>query len=277
MKWIGLILASAAVFLLTTACYLLLIRTYVAPDLWFNPAAWENTGVFGDTFGGLTAFFSALASGGVVYSLIQQQKVIDRQEKEIKDNKELALEQKTLIASQAFDSAFYNMLAIFNSMKAAIYLAVGFDTKNQFQRYHDNNLGPNTALRNRSTLDDLKKAYNFQGAYSHVLNDEVNSTFGQYLTSFECMVELIIEQSPFRERHLRYFFGQVTNLEKIILLYHYHLGEGSKPKYFDDIYVLLFRSLRESPNEVWSTHAGHFQGMLPQNGDRNFDDVSQSK
>lgn len=100
------------------------------------------------------------------------------------------------------------------------------------------------------------------------MEDETNRNFAQYLTSFECLVELIINESNQPPRHLKYFFGQITDLEKIVLMYHFHLGK--EPKYFDQYYVLLFRSLRESPNQVYSPHTGHFKGMLPHFEDRNF-------
>jgi Putative phage abortive infection protein len=57
---------------ITGYTYFWILTSYVAPDLGFNPSAWSNTGVFGDTFGGFTAFFSALAFAGVIYSLYEQ-------------------------------------------------------------------------------------------------------------------------------------------------------------------------------------------------------------
>lgn len=69
MKRQILIISSLIIFIiLSFASYYFLIRHYVPK--------WSTRGQIGDTFGFLNALFSAVAFGGVIYTIIQQGEII---------------------------------------------------------------------------------------------------------------------------------------------------------------------------------------------------------
>lgn len=74
-------------------------------------------GTFGDMFGMVNALFTGLAFAGVVYTLLQQNTLIDQQQKSIEIQKEeLALtrqefhDQTNTFRQQSFESTFFNLL-----------------------------------------------------------------------------------------------------------------------------------------------------------------------
>jgi hypothetical protein len=250
MKPIKFFLFASLAIAVVSVLYVIGVRSVVVDN-------WSNYGVFGDTFGGLTAFFTALAFAGVVYSLVQQNSIVKRQEEEIERDRQLLIQQNNTIALQRFEGSFFNMLAIFNAMKSSIY------NENQFAVFHNNNIGRhNCKIRQAGTLQELRDAYNNEFDNQPALISSAKSVFGQYIASFEGIVEQIIDESPQKDRHLKFFFSQLTNLEKIVLLYHFNLG--STTKHFESIRNSLFRSLRDSPNEVYTPHFRFLKGMEDQ-------------
>lgn len=49
---------------------------------------WGQRGQFGDMFGTLNSFFTALAFAGVIYTVLQQNEMIKQNSKQLDDNKE---------------------------------------------------------------------------------------------------------------------------------------------------------------------------------------------
>ena len=85
------------------AAYIFLLRVFVGSD-------WSQTGVFGDSFGGLNAFFSALAFVAVIYSISQQNEVLKKQDEEIAANK-AALDQQIKTQNlDRFENTFFRIL-----------------------------------------------------------------------------------------------------------------------------------------------------------------------
>lgn len=83
-----------------------------------------NRGVFGDKFGFVNSLFSGLALGGVVYSILLQQKELSLQRKELSETREE-------FKDQNFQTTFFNILKtqrqIIDELTISIpYLAKGF-------------------------------------------------------------------------------------------------------------------------------------------------------
>lgn len=72
---------------------------------------WSDKGTFGDSWGMLTALFSALAFGGLLVTIFQQQTDLDLTKQEIKDT-------RTEMKDQQFENTFFKMLEIYNSILA---------------------------------------------------------------------------------------------------------------------------------------------------------------
>lgn len=91
----------------------------------FIKSDWENEdrGVFGDMFGAVNALFSGLAFAGIIYTIQMQRKELALQRDELvlqraeisKSTQELA-GQKDLMATQQFDSTFFNLINLHNKV-----------------------------------------------------------------------------------------------------------------------------------------------------------------
>lgn len=83
--------------LLTIAVTLVLFVAYFFIVLWKLPD-WAQRGQFGDMFGTLNSFFTALAFIGVFYTLLQQNEIIKQNSKQLTNSK---LEFETQLKIQA--------------------------------------------------------------------------------------------------------------------------------------------------------------------------------
>lgn len=79
-----------------------------------------NAGVFGDSFGILTSLFSAMAFGGVAFTLALQRDALQIQKKELEEQKaDLAINRKE-IYKQGFESTFFQMIKLHNQILSDI-------------------------------------------------------------------------------------------------------------------------------------------------------------
>lgn len=83
-------------------------------------------GTFGDSFGFLTALFSALAFGALVITLWQQQEELELTREELKKSANALLEQSKNLQQQNFENTFFNMLNLHNDIadEASKYLNI---------------------------------------------------------------------------------------------------------------------------------------------------------
>src|SRR5262249_20370303 len=119
-------------------------------------------------------------------------------------------------------------------------------------------LGSESVMRGVNNLDGMKNLYN-QGFPSFHMS--ASAIFSQYLNSLETMIDLILTQkktTKARKKYFKIFFGQLTNLERIVLLYHFNLG--AKPKNYDEFKHHLFEPLK-NVNEVYTPHSKILDGI----------------
>lgn len=93
------------------------------------PSTAEESGQFGDMFGGITALFSGLAFAGLIFTLFVQKKELQYQREELshlvneqretkvhlKDQADHLKSQSDFIEKQIFENTFFQMLQTFNS------------------------------------------------------------------------------------------------------------------------------------------------------------------
>ncbi len=77
---------------------------------------WDHRGQLGDLFGAVNALFSGLAFGGIIYTIFLQQKEMKTQSEEFKaqgvefkKQSDAFVKQNNLLATQSFESTFFNM------------------------------------------------------------------------------------------------------------------------------------------------------------------------
>lgn len=110
--WLGLwgLLGCSLIALGLIVVYGLLVRRFFAD--------WSDSGPFGDSFGAITAFFTALAFAGLILTmLIQKQELkLQRQElallrQEQAGSREQLENQFNVMARQSFDNNFFNLMS----------------------------------------------------------------------------------------------------------------------------------------------------------------------
>ena len=85
-------------------------------QLFTNDSESFNRGIFGDSFGALTALFSGLGFAGLVYTILLQREQIDLQQAEINDTKAALNEDKKQRRIDSFDERFFKMLSFNNEL-----------------------------------------------------------------------------------------------------------------------------------------------------------------
>lgn len=104
MKEIKMIVIALAILCLVIYFYWLLLLG-ISPDLPFNPSAWSNTGVFGDSFGGLTAIFSGVTILLLLYTIYLQRA-------EIAESRTNFTSELDTSRRQRYESEFFSMIEI---------------------------------------------------------------------------------------------------------------------------------------------------------------------
>lgn len=84
----------------------------------------DKAGVFGDSFGVLTALFSGLAFAGIVFTILLQREELALQRKELKLTRNVLVNQVDVIKHQNFESTFFQMLRLHNDIVNSIDLRV---------------------------------------------------------------------------------------------------------------------------------------------------------
>lgn len=91
------------------------ILTYVS-GLTEGPARGE----FGDSYGGLTALFTALAFFGVILTARLQSRELGYQRKELEQTRAVMLQQTGTLKLQAFENTFFQMLKLLNDVRSEV-------------------------------------------------------------------------------------------------------------------------------------------------------------
>jgi len=117
------ILGSFVLIFIISCIYILFVGVSLNWD-------WKETGVFGDSFGGLTSIFTGLAFAGVIYSMLQQNKVIEEQERQIKEQETKSKEDKKERHKERFENTFFKLLDAKDNM---VIVLNGTDHRGYFQ------------------------------------------------------------------------------------------------------------------------------------------------
>jgi len=105
------------VFIPIVIAFAVLIVGWYGALVFFFFRDWKASGVFGDSFGALTSLVSALAFGGLIYTIILQRKDLELQRHELEltreemkgQKKQLALQRATM-ERQRFENTFFELL-----------------------------------------------------------------------------------------------------------------------------------------------------------------------
>lgn len=95
-----MIVSIIAIIVILYGCF-----AFYAFSIW-NTNSSESIGTYGDSFGTINALFSGLALGGIIYTIILQQK-------ELKETREIFL-------VQSFDTKFFKLIEIYINLKRQI-------------------------------------------------------------------------------------------------------------------------------------------------------------
>ena len=85
----------------------------------------DKAGVFGDSFGVLTALFSGLAFAGIVFTILLQREELQLQRQELRLTREELTRQHSTLKKQNFENTFFQMLRLHNDIVNAIDLSRG--------------------------------------------------------------------------------------------------------------------------------------------------------
>lgn len=213
----------------------------------------DKAGQFGDRFGATTSLFGGITIIGLLITIFLQRQEIQEGKKEFK-------QQNKTLKYQRFDNTFFNMITLHNQIVET--LPNGRRAFKAFITEHVNvmTFGP---LRSK---DDLQTEYRRSPVGKASMSVMVEDIFGQYINNLEMTVDIILttkKDPKNQDKYLNIYFAQLTNFERIVLLYHFNLSDrkviGDKEKW-DKFKGILFGPLKGS-NQVNSPHAAILDGV----------------
>ncbi len=192
--------------------------------LFWGLGNWADRGTFGDMFGLANALFSGLAFAGVIYAIMLQKKELSLQRDELQlTREELRGQKKELerqnvnLERQSFRATFFEMVRLHHEIIQQ--LDGGHSTKGR------------VALEwcYRELIKKVKSVANSRDlvSVSSELFRGLPGVWGVYLQNFAAIVRLTADQPEEKTRFLfrDLLFSQVTNQEKVLLLYYLHCDE----------------------------------------------------
>ncbi|HMJ67378.1 MAG TPA: putative phage abortive infection protein [Cyclobacteriaceae bacterium] len=254
MKWttIRFFLIAFILILGSIYLYMLVLRSALAPDLFFNITAWQTTGPFGDSFGLLTALFSALAFAGVIYSLLEQDKHIKEQDRHTQIDR---FEAKFFLILQAqreivgeFDlkrpNAQTKVREVYNKGRECFRDIYKNKFKNQLfdyytKKYPDKELSE-TVKEDIKTLRGLLTLDQVVAVYCDDLFDTYQDDLGHYFRHLYRIVRLIHKSDSIEKSE---YFGilraQLSAFELVNIFYNCLTDRGADFKPLIEQYGLL--------------------------------------
>ncbi|MGG7448778.1 putative phage abortive infection protein [Kosakonia oryzendophytica] len=246
-RWIALAILICCIYAVALFC--------LASN--FNKETMEKAGVFGDSFGALTSFFSALAFIGVVLTLYYQTQEFNRQKKDEEENR------KELI-KQGFENSFFQMLHLHNQIVDNISFHLEKDDKTVYGR---------VAIKEMQL--ELNEMFKAEEKRQHMTTHHIPEVFNQFYYKkgyqlahyfrflyniFRFLSESDIEN---KELYTRLARAQISNQELYILYYNAYTNRGENfKKYIAEFELMdnlptieLFRELDKNliPNAGFKT------------------------
>jgi hypothetical protein len=173
----------------------------------------NNKGLFGDSFGALTALFSALAFGALVVTLWQQQEDLELTREELKKSVEALQEQSASLQQQNFENTFFKMVDLHNQMTDEIY---DIFTKNIEWLYKkipfggETNISPRPSVRTNRSLNKYNSFY-----------DENEKQIGHYFRNLYQVLKFLDNAEIDNEQfYADIFRAQFSSTELAFLFFH---------------------------------------------------------
>ena len=218
----------------------------------------DEKGVFGDQFGAVNALFSGLAFSGVVYAILLQRYEVGLLQEELARTKDILDEQKKLAAEQltgqrkqAFETTFFNLLELFNSIVSGMDLksnnkpdVTGRDVFKTFvSRIYDTGRKLNPKHKEFFTLSDIPEPapmLDSEEAYKKFY-DQHHQELGHYFRMLYNIVKFVdnsdVADKKFYTNIVR---AQLSNDEVSVLFLNVLSEHGvEKMKPFVEKYTLL--------------------------------------
>ncbi|MEQ1584943.1 MAG: putative phage abortive infection protein [Cyclobacteriaceae bacterium] len=213
----------------------------------------DEAGQFGDRFGASTSLFGGITIIGLLITIFLQRQ-------EIHDGKKEFKQQNRTLKYQRFDNTFFNMITLHNQIIEN--LSAKRQSFSNFIKTYINEKEFTTL----TTLKDLQQEYKRTPMGGVSMNTMVEDNFGQYINNFEMIIDIILtsKSNPkVQDKYLKIYFAQLTNLERILLLYHFNLSDRKtkeNTKKWDKFKYLLFRPLIGS-NQIQTYHTTKLDGV----------------
>lgn len=216
--WFILLCALIPISVIAYGCILLYLTWPV------DVASIANAGVFGDSFGVLTSFFSALAFLGVVLTLSYQREEFKLQKMELQENRKE-------IEKQGFENSFFQMLKLHNDILNSLSRQrrvngnnVNYEGRVVIKQMHEYLI---SLLRERAMYRDMN-LNELQNAYAEFYHREgyLLAHYFRFLYNiFKFISESKIENKILYARLAR---AQISNHELCIIYYNALSERGSK-------------------------------------------------
>lgn len=209
---LGLIIVIVALFYFGAGAY-----------MWFhyfrtNPSF---AGTFGDMFGGITSFFSAVTVVLVFYASRLQKQELDATRQEF-------IEQNETTSLQRFETTFFNLLQLYNQIKKEVSFSPGTAVKLSLHE------GSPTRYEGARAFDLLNRYWN-----KRFKTDKYQT---QYTGGNKVFFEMQYNDGLDRDMEIPHYYSHVMNTFIFIM-------EGGLSKKQTDFYAKIFTTLL-SPVEV---------------------------
>lgn len=212
-----------------------------------------EAGQFGDRFGATTSLFSGITIIGLLITIFLQRQEISEGKKEFK-------QQNRTLKYQRFDNTFFNMITLHNQIVETLP-----SRRESFTIFISKYINSAT-FSPLTTLDELKAEYNKVPMASVSMNTMVEDLFGHYINNLEMMIDIILDSKSnpkVQSKYLKIYFSQLTNLERILLFYHFNLSDRKTMENaikWEKFKHLLFGPLKGS-NQIQTVHTRILDGV----------------
>lgn len=223
----GRLAQTFATFLLGLAIIAMLLTPHLVA-WWSGGKSFAELGAFGDQFGVATAFFSALAFLGIIGTLLLQIVQLDMQQKELRETKNAAAEQKIEIVAQAdarqiqmFENVFFNLLSLQHEIVGGIRLQMAgnwYEGRSALIKLTDQF---RVLIRVQSRREDsANRLGNIQKHYDNQRRIHVMNDIDHYFQNiFEIMIFITNSNIENIERYSRLLRSQFSHQELVLIYY----------------------------------------------------------
>jgi hypothetical protein len=198
--------------------YGLLISFIVVITIWLGSLYWifypqwsaekdHVMGTLGDSFGILNTLFSGLAFAGLVYTIYLQKK-------ELKETRDVFIEQSKIFQQQRFDDSFYKMIDLLQSTRTEMLkVSIGYNEISFFENIYHNINGCDQTLKDAALIEEISKQFSFRTS---------RSLYSRYYRTFMTILKLIVakhkEINLRKEDYNAILISQMDSFEVSIML-----------------------------------------------------------